>query len=358
MTITPQMENEVADIRANVRQALHEAQARARASDKPLLIMVAEHHYGATQLLLESIIYQEARALGVKDVAFELPRDNPRLDPSVPMMEREFIPSQLGIYKQLLYYADRAHLIDDCHGTGDDNARNENMAANLNPLSSPTLFLTGGNHFKAIEALMAQYASHEVLSFDITTPPNVLYGKGSKRTPSYMGTVPAFAHREHLWLSFDANALLVDEVLQLGMDTKEAASFIPWAESHGHKRTRAMAEKEMAGFEKAQASGKSVASHYRSHAIALYEVGRDAEAGKFYAYAVRDGNIPAEGYSSGDAKKEMEMFDSARFSTTFMAAYTKQMAEFQQAKKIPESHLGQLPVPPSPVKDSSALRKR
>ena len=238
MTITPEMEKEVAAIRAQVHKILLEAQAFATKHHKPLLIMVGEAHSQAQCPLLETVIYQEARKLGIKDVAFEFSQEMMTAAKAIPLT-RTTATGHMMLSKQAECFGAQIHTVDDLHDSGTDengenvDTRNKPIAQNLANIPRPVLMLTGAAHLKGLMANLALQKSHEIVCFD--TSPTL----PTEHKYRYNNTV----HRLHL--HSEAAALTLDQVITCGLGAKDGQFFTEWAEKNGGKPS--MRESAMGG---------------------------------------------------------------------------------------------------------------
>jgi len=343
MTITREMRESVARLEREVETILVEAMETAKQSGKPLTILAGESHYSLNSALVQLVVYRVAHKLGIRDIAFELPRDDPDYALAGPLTEirRNFPTGHNLVGKLAIYHNDNTHLIDDCHTMGNQpdggtDARNENMAANLNPWQRPVLMLTGLYHLPGLKTEMERYDTHHLVRLKTAQEARHSLMVVSS-TDDILTILKNDTHA--LQLGFDPSDLSMNEVLALGMGEAEADRFIEWAEKNGHKFSSTTARawiQELEGKDPAHMQGED----YFRYAKALCELGRYAEAGKYYAHAIRQEKGP------GHCTDPMEDVDQVRFNATFKRAYAEQMGVFAAAEKAAEiAPDEELPIP-------------
>ena len=227
---------DVAPVRQQIRQWLAKAHARAEANDKPLLVLVGEHHGSALSAMLSTIIYDESRALGVRDVALEKPANGDpllKVDLQIPISRLKLMGHPL-LYHLSTYHHDRQHMVDGRHmeATSRDLAltrRDETIAANLAHIRRPVLMLAGSQHLDGIERQMGLHGTHEVVSFDVSAVP----------LPSAQRIDHTIAH------THDASRLNDDTLLRMALGKDKGNQFIHWAESHGRKLSNAARDRHI-----------------------------------------------------------------------------------------------------------------
>lgn len=234
--LSPVKNRDVERVRAQVRSWLENAERRATAKGKPLLVMIGEHHGSALSTLLTIVIYQEAHKLGIHDTTFEKPRKNPlfRADLDMPISRLKFMGHPV-LYHLSSYHGKTQHMIDGRHLEGVNDRqhyaldrRDETMAANLSRINRPTFALVGADHLPGLERYMSRYSTHEVISFDVSQD-------AQKRTSI-----------DHvIKLDRDASKYNDDTLLRMGLGKQEGDAFIAWAESQGRKLSNATRDQRL-----------------------------------------------------------------------------------------------------------------
>lgn len=287
-----QMEREVTAVRKQVHDILEKAHARSEKSGKPLLIMVGENHGSANSVLLESIIYQEARALGIKDLAIEMPsrgkegEEAKKTLESAPLIRSE--PGNMSsIFHQGEHFGHTIHFVDGRHKAGEKalfkgaalEYRNETMAANLALIKEQTLLCCGADHLKGLDNLMKRHNTHELVCFDVS-PSKINSSLQKPKKESHL----KIGHQ--LNLSFEANRLLTDELFCLGMGKEEGGEFLHWAEEKDLKPTKQELLNNLTSLKK-RADGRGHTNDLLAYSDALYELGRDKEAGIYFSKFIK-----------------------------------------------------------------------
>lgn len=350
MTITIEMREAVARVEKEIETVLREAMA----SGKPVTLLIGENHYDPNCALLDMLIYKKARELGVRDVAIEQPRES-GLDKGEGIYISRGTPiGQYLLSSQALYYGDQLHLIDDCHTLATQSnfygseARNDNMAANLAPWKRPVLMLTGGDHVDGpmsspghetgIAQRLPAYGPRTIVKFKVSNESITVNKNGFSLTMT-IGHISEGTHALSLVPS-DARDLLTNELIELGMGKDEAQKFIPWAEGKGYKSSIYSALTVANELNNRPVEMLPPNTNFLYYTAALYELGRDAEAGKFYAY------YKQAIHKNSAAISKLDEIDEARFSNAFKQAYAQQASAFADIAKTPNvSHGDELPIP-------------
>lgn len=140
-------EKDINLLRNSVRTALSEASTISKSSHKPLLILVGEAHTRSESSLMSMIIYDEARKLGVRDFALELPEEKKATDPVNSLIEK-FISMPIThdtlwghslLAKLTDYNKDRVHLVDERHAASVPNIKKDKLALMYHQLISDYL---------------------------------------------------------------------------------------------------------------------------------------------------------------------------------------------------------------------------
>jgi hypothetical protein len=274
-----QMEKEVTAVRKQVHDILTKAQERSEKSGKPLLIMVGENHISAESALLESIIYQEAKALGIQNIALETSKKlQPRLL-QMPISKGTItglvLMSRYAEYDHLnLHYVDtRGDQITLGTGKSFDpklNSRNETIAANLINIHQPTLMLTGAHHLDGLNGdLPGLQKNYEVVSFNTFDKRND-FRSNNKNTPIHTLKLSG--------TDMNCAEYLFDRQLDKGL--------ISWMEEKGFKLSETKAKAIVSGANKdhTKPSAVPMAKHF-DRAIAYYELGQYNSAAQELGYA-------------------------------------------------------------------------
>lgn len=285
---------EVDQVREQVHTTLAEAQKRSEASGKPLLIMVGESHSSSDSALMESIIYQQARAaLGVKDMALEMPSD-----PAYSSMlthidlDRGMMGAAL-MYRQANYFGATTHMVDDGAVSvmeklekkdfaalinKDDpmyvHERNAIIATNLAAIAHPTMMITGLLHLHELTELTRAKDSHEIVSFDVAN---------GKIKPEMLGeqfSLPPDTQVLHY--EGDAGLLTANELITYGLGS-EAPAFIGGMEAMDVKISTADLIDMQAKVHKDLQTKPDYLPALAARSFVLYELGEDEAAGKAQA---------------------------------------------------------------------------
>lgn len=167
----PVSAKEIARLKSEIHTALHQAQAKSIATGKPLLILAGEVHGSPSSKFLESLIYSEARTIGIKDLSVEFPGYYDTA-PSYPMSDSEF--DRLNKF-QAKFFKHEIHYVDDLYDLATEanhqliEPRSANIAQNLGAIQSPNLMITGASHLHGIANNADLNKTHTLVIFN-TSP--------------------------------------------------------------------------------------------------------------------------------------------------------------------------------------------
>lgn len=266
----PPSHKDIEALRLDIRQRIHDAKQRADTTGKPLLILVGEHHGRADSLVLNLLIYEESRNLGIRDIAIELPPAKTGTDlVRKPSANSRMHVSMTEVMRYAQFHGANLHLVDEWHHMESHEAlniepRNVMMGSRLGHYASAMTAFVGAMHLQGMEREVAARGTHEVLSF---------------YTHNEDGWQTATSHT--LTLPGDASQLDDEERLQLALGS-QAVPYIRWAEREGYKLSHAARDKILAHPEAVQ----TIASLY-TYGLALYDAKRDYEAGRVFQWLDR-----------------------------------------------------------------------
>jgi hypothetical protein len=239
---SPVSEHDVAQMREILHDRLAEGLKASEASGKPLLVMVGESHTSTKAAILETLIHDEARKVGVHDVAIEdmanpLSADD-RVRNAQLLMEPRNPTSNWGTsltYQQATFEGDVVYGIDSEHSLSvgsrtPDGAhidkddpygmvpRNQAMADNLAKIHEPIMAIVGADHMDGLTQDMQAKNTYQIVKFDVAGA-----AKRDNATP-----------KETTVLNLPGNPNLLDDMqisyMSLGAD--KGNQFLDWQEKN------------------------------------------------------------------------------------------------------------------------------
>ena len=344
--VTPEV---IAATREKTHALLKEAQFRSDTSGKPLLILVGEHHLLSSSAMLETIIYQEARVLGIKDVALEADKGFLSLI-SRGQLSRMNLAGVQVIEKQARYFGTTIHAVDGRmmeavksmeeemrgHVEKDHmavNSRNESIAANLANIHRPILMITGAKHLAGLLEKKALQNSHEIVTINVSQDKN--------KTSAQIAGNHLLIH--NLDFPYKTDALRVDQFFTYGLGADEGQKFLHWA-----KEQKLLFEPHLAVDDDLHPTTKnpSITARHLERSIALYNQGRDAEAGVESALFETTARAKGTSYAIKMAIEYIRILGGIQSAPTFafQDAYERELNDLkphhpaQSAVKDPQIH--------------------
>lgn len=280
MAITLEAQSNIHELREYVRQLLADAYKKSKTSGKPLLILIGENHEMQSCALLEALIYQESKTLGIRDVALEADKNLLSIF-SKAELHRFGLTGEHTIQKIASFHGDKIHAVDARRHealtaladkrTRQDllalESRNDSISANLLNIGKPTIFVGGYLHLAGLLDKQALHDSYEIIAFDVAS-----------KAHSIKSTLRKLHDREihRLTTSFPVEGLTTKEFMHLALGTKEGDHFLHWAVEKRHAPNTISSLVACVNLLPKQL--QSIGSHL-SKAIALYDLGFDRKAG-------------------------------------------------------------------------------
>ena len=169
---------DVKKLRLQIRTILLQEKIQADAVQKPMLLLVGEHHESAESALIESIIQSEARTLGVQNLALELANEKSDIEFMSKHLffnvGRNFSFINARLNDDTIHFVDThaTKMLETLHDPAKRNTsdpywlkkRNENIAANLSNINKPVLMITGLSHIEGLVRRGNNFGTHHVVT--------------------------------------------------------------------------------------------------------------------------------------------------------------------------------------------------
>lgn len=240
----------------NQRQVIHDAlvagQNEARRTGKPMVILVGESHGDPTSTLNNLLVIEEARKLGVGNLALEFPETVTKVDGPARMWLSPEADGKLDTNKETLVTMG-ASLYPDMNVSAIDKARyqilgrekalapeikmamrNDAMASELNQIPSDVVAVVGNLH---MDGLNERMANKTVVAFNSAQPaPQEQYLAFIQQHPEMKGAVDFVEDAKvHQLGNITANGLQVSQIVSMAMGEERAAGALQRLNSAGFR---------------------------------------------------------------------------------------------------------------------------